>query len=188
MQQRPINDLVEALHSTGIKCSSKNGFPPVELRGGKFNGGSILIDASASSQFLSSVLLTAPYAKHPVMLKVKGKLSSMRYVDMTLHVMRAFGAQVLCIDPLIYEVSNTDHYIAQNFQIEGDATSATYFLAAAAITQGHVCITNLSPESLQGDIQFLKILEEMGCKILRNERASFTCACSKKRTPPRMRY
>ena len=169
MQQRPINDLVEALRSSGIKCSSNNGCPPVEIHGGKFNGGNIVVNASVSSQFVSSLLLSAPYAKHPLMVKVNGKLSSMPYVDMTLHVMRMFGAEVQYIDPMIYQVSNIERYVAQEFQIEGDATSATYFLAAAAITQGRVTITNLSPESLQGDIQFLKILEEMGCKITRGK-------------------
>lgn len=168
MNERPINDLVEALKSNGIKCFYQNGFPPVKIPGSNFKGGKIYIDASISSQFVSSILLSSPYAKRPVTLHVNGKLSSMPYVDMTLHVMRSFGAIIDTIEMKTFTVDNKQRYIGHDFTIEPDATSATYFLGAAAITNGRVIITNLSSESLQGDIQFLSILSEMGCTIFKH--------------------
>jgi len=168
MNKRPINNLVEALKSNGIKCSCQNGFTPVKIHGGNFIGGRINVDASISSQFVSSILLSSPYAKRPVTLHVNGKLSSMPYVDMTLHVMRSFGAIIDTIDIKIFNVDNRQRYIGHDFTIEPDASSATYFLGAAAITKGQVIITNLSSESVQGDIQFLSILSDMGCTIIKH--------------------
>lgn len=169
MQKRPINDLLEALKLTGVKCTSNNGFPPVMIHGGNFRGGRIEIEASVSSQFVSSILLSAPYAKQPVYLHVKGKLSSMPYVDMSIHVMRSFGAEVNVIDETHYEVNNEMKYIGREFQIEADASSATYFLAAAAISGGKIHIKNLPAESFQGDMQFVNVLSEMGCKVTKKD-------------------
>jgi 3-phosphoshikimate 1-carboxyvinyltransferase len=169
MRSRPLKDLLDALHSAGVRSSSENGFPPVRIHGGTFTGGRVDIEASASSQFVSSILLSAPYATRPVELHVKGKLSSLPYVYMSLHVMRSFGAEIDTIDYSIFRVSNRERYIGHEFNIEGDASAATYFLAAAAITGGRMVISNLSPESLQGDIKFLNLLGEMGCTIKRHE-------------------
>lgn len=169
MQRRPMKDLLEALRSAGIRSSSNDGFPPVRIHGGNFQGGRIDIQAALSSQFVSSILLCAPYAKRPVALHVTGKLSSLPYVYMSIHVMRSFGAEIDNIEFSLFRVDNRQKYIGHEFMIEADASSATYFLAAAAITGGHVVITNLSPESLQGDIRFLHLLGEMGCRITRHE-------------------
>ncbi len=169
MNKRPINDLVDALKTNGIKCSCQNGFPPVKIHGGNFIGGKINVDASISSQFVSSILLSSPYAKRPVTLHVNGKLSSMPYVDMTLHVMRSFGASIDTIEMKTFTIDNKQRYIGHDFIIEPDASSATYFLGAAAITKGRVIITNLTSESLQGDIQFLSILSDMGCTIIKHQ-------------------
>ncbi len=169
MNRRSIKDLVDALKSSGVKCSSNNGFPPVIIQGGIFNGGRILIDASISSQFVSSILLSAPYAKRAVSLHVNGKLSSIPYVDMTLHVMRSFGAIIDSIDLKTFNVDNKQRYIGHEFPIEADASSATYFLGAAAITGGRVVINNLTSESLQGDIKFLTVLSDMGCSIIKSD-------------------
>jgi len=169
MQKRPINDLLDALRSTGIKCTSNNGCPPIKIVGGDLRGGRIEVDASVSSQFVSSLLLSAPYARQPVLVQVKGKPSSLPYVDMSVHVMRSFGAEVNVIDELHYEVSNTAHYIGREFHIEADASAATYFLAAAAITKGRVLVKNLPAESLQGDMKFIDVLSEMGCKVVKEE-------------------
>jgi 3-phosphoshikimate 1-carboxyvinyltransferase len=168
MNKRPINDLVDALKSNGIKCSCQNGFPPVKIQGGNFIGGRINVDASISSQFVSSILLSSPYAKRTVTLHVNGKLSSMPYVDMTLHVMRSFGAIIDTIEMKTFNVDNRQRYIGHDFKIEPDASSATYFLGAAAISKGRVIITNLTSESLQGDIQFLSILSDMGCTVIKH--------------------
>ena len=171
MQKRPIGDLLESLHSAGVQCSSNKGFPPVKILGGKLSGGTIDIKGSVSSQFVSSMMLVSPYARHPATLIIKGKLTSRPYIDMTLHVMRSFGAMVETLDPSVYSVSNTERYIGQPYQVEGDASSATYFLAAAAITGGRILITNLTTESLQGDIKFLQILSDMGCTIISHEQS-----------------
>ncbi|HZY09512.1 MAG TPA: 3-phosphoshikimate 1-carboxyvinyltransferase, partial [Bacteroidota bacterium] len=169
MRCRPINDLLEALRGTGIKCASNNGFPPVKILGGNFSGGRIGLNASISSQFASSILLSAPYAKQDVYLHINGQISSLPYVDMSLHVMRTFGADVNTIDPFNYHVNHSQRYIGQKFNIEGDATAASYFLAAAAITQGQIVLHNLSPDSLQGDLRFINILNDMGCDIIKHE-------------------
>ncbi|MDI6767787.1 MAG: 3-phosphoshikimate 1-carboxyvinyltransferase [Bacteroidota bacterium] len=166
MNKRPIKDLVDALKSNVIKCSSQNGFPPVRIHGGNFVGGRISVDGSISSQFVSSILLASPYAKRTVTLHVNGKLSSMPYVDMTLHVMRSFGAIIDTVEMKTFTINNQQKYIGHDFIIEPDASSATYFLGAAAITNGRVTITNLTSESLQGDIQFLSILSDMGCTVI----------------------
>ncbi len=169
MQQRPIQDLLDALKHSGIKSSSTNGCPPVTIHGGNFSGGRIDIRAEKSSQFISSLLLTSPYAKRPVDLFIKGKINSLPYVDMTLHVMRSFGAEIDIADPSIYRVSNKSKYIGHEFHVESDASSATYFLAAAAITGGTITIPDISPDSLQGDVKFIDVLSEMGCSVTKHE-------------------
>ncbi len=172
MQKRPIKDLLDALAVAGVKTTSNNGCPPLTVHGGKLKGGIIRLNATMSSQFVSSILLTAPYAKSQIHLHIKGKLSSTPYVDMTLHLMRSFGAEVEVLEPYVsYIVNNKDRYVGETFSIEGDASSATYFFAAAAITGGTVKINNLPHDSLQGDIKFLSLLDEMGCTIRRHETA-----------------
>lgn len=165
MRKRPMADLLDALRMAGVRCSSENGFPPVTVQGGHFVGGRIDIEGAVSSQFISSILLAAPYAKRPVTLHVRGKLSSMPYVDMSIHVMRSFGALVDSIDTANFRIDNQQQYIGQEFTIEADASGASYFFAAAAICGGRVLVAELSRESLQGDIRFLDILEEMGCGV-----------------------
>lgn len=167
MHQRPLKGLLEALRSAGIRCSSRKGFPPVKVFGGSFRGGEIFVDASVSSQFASSILLSAPYAAEPVFLKIGENLSSFPYIQMSLHVMRAFGAEIEENGPFRYLIENSRSYRGRAFHIEGDASSATYFLAAAAITGGRVRIRNLAADSLQGDGKFAEILESMGCLVSR---------------------
>jgi len=165
MQQRPINDLLTALKNAGTKCTSNGGNPPVKIYGGNFLGGSVELDASTSSQYLSALLLTAPYAKRPTTIHVRGKISSLPYIDMTLHVMRSFGAIFEDVDMKLFQIDHTQHYIGHDFRIEGDASAATYFAAAAAIVGGKVRIPHLSRESFQGDVKFFDILSEMGCSV-----------------------
>jgi 3-phosphoshikimate 1-carboxyvinyltransferase len=171
MRRRTLQGLLDALKAAGVRTTSQAGFPPVKIHGGSFAGGSVGIDAAVSSQFISSILLSSPYAKHPVALHARGKISSLPYVTMTLHVMRSFGAGVDTAEFSHFRVDNTQKYIGQEFTIEGDASAATYFLASAAITGGHVVIANLSTESLQGDIRFLGLLGEMGCRIAKRDDA-----------------
>lgn len=165
MQRRPMRDLLEALRAAGVKTSSSDGYPPIKIHGGTFAGGPVSIKATVSSQFVSSLLLSAPYAKHPVTLGLAGKITSLPYIDMTLHVMRTFGGKVDVISPSHYYIYNDERYIGQEYTIEGDASSATYFGAAAAITGGTVRIANLPTDSLQGDIRFMDILTQIGCRV-----------------------
>ena len=169
MLKRPMKDLLDALRAAGIKCSSQDGYPPVRIQGGNFVGGLINVDAGISSQFVSSILLAAPYSKRTVTLHVKGKLSSIPYVDMSLHVMRSFGADVDANDLRNLQVNNQQKYIGHDFLVEADASSATYFFAAAAVTGGRVVITNFSAESLQGDARFLGLLSDMGCTVIKHD-------------------
>jgi 3-phosphoshikimate 1-carboxyvinyltransferase len=166
MQRRPIRALLESLQMAGIKTVSANGFPPVTVHGGTFHGGTIELDATKSSQFVSSLLLAAPYAKKRLVVRLKGIPSSRPYIDLTLHVMRYFGAEIEVQDYKTFAVDNTARYLGQSFRIEPDASSAAYFFAAAAITGGRVRITNISRDSLQGDMHFLDILDEMGCEVI----------------------
>ena len=169
MSRRTLKDLLDALRSAGIQSSSENGFPPVRIHGGNFTGGRIDLDASLSSQFVSSILLSAPYAHRPVALHIKGTVSSLPYVHMSIHVMRSFGAGIENLGYSVFRVSNEELYLGREFIIEADASAATYFLAAAAITGGHVVVINLPPDSLQGDIRFLDLLGQMGCRITRHK-------------------
>ncbi|MBI1802857.1 MAG: 3-phosphoshikimate 1-carboxyvinyltransferase [Ignavibacteriae bacterium] len=169
MQLRPINDLLDALRMSGIRCSSKNGCPPVTIHGGTFNGNRIDVHSTISSQFLSSLLLSAPYTKRPASIHVKGQLSSLPYINISLHVMRSFGAEIDFSDFSIFHVSNKERYIGREFHIESDASAATYFLAAAAITGGRIVVKKLSPESLQGDVKFIDVLSDMGCIVTKHE-------------------
>lgn len=169
MQGRPMRELLEALCKAGVRSTSKDGYAPITIHGGKFRGGVVTVRGEISSQYVSSLLLAGPYATHTLTVGVKGELASLPYVDMTLHVMRTFGASVEVLDPRVFQVSNVDKYIGQSFTIEADASSATYFLAAAAITGRHVRVLNLSAESLQGDARFINTLADMGCKVNRGE-------------------
>lgn len=169
MNERPIGDLIDALRQAGVRCSSRDGFPPVTIEGGTFEGGAVTVRASSSSQFLSSLLLAAPYAKNRLSIRTKGEISSLPYVRMTIEVMRCFGSVVEVEDEARYSVPNSVHYRGGSFTVEPDASSAAYFFAAAAITGGHVTVRGLPAGTIQGDIAFLEILSRMGCKVGRYE-------------------
>ena len=166
MNVRPIGDLLAALKRAGIGSSCTDGHPPVVIRGAKFQGGPIDIDASVSSQFLSSLLLIAPYARRQVILRVIRRVASEPYIHMTLHIMRSFGAVVDTLDFRVFTIEVGDHYIGREYAVEADASAASYFLGAAAITGGCIRLPELSRESLQGDVGFVKILTEMGCTLV----------------------
>ncbi len=168
MKKRPMQDLLDALSVAGIECSSHNGFPPLTICVGKLRGGTITVNCDKSSQFLSSLLLIAPYAPETMILRTSGKISSMPYIDMTVQTMQAFGAIVTRPSSDIFIIDNQHKYIGTDYSIEGDASSASYFCAAAAITGGRIRITNVGHSSLQGDIKFLDILSSMGSVVKKN--------------------
>jgi 3-phosphoshikimate 1-carboxyvinyltransferase len=168
MRQRPIGDLLEALQAAGVSAESTNvehpDCPPVHLISKGLPGGMLTVDGNVSSQFLSGLLLASPYAKSLVDISVRGELVSRPYVAMTMAVMRQFGVVV----DESFEGSWRVHpgcYRARQYDIEPDASAASYFWAAAAISGGEVTVEGLSARSLQGDIHFCDALEAMGCKV-----------------------
>ena len=165
MQQRPIKDLLDALHQLGVRSESNNGFPPIKMYGSSFNGGNIKLKGDISSQYLSSILMCAPYAKNNVTINIVGNLASKPYVDITLDVMKNFGIVVKNLNYKKFIIKNSKKYKAKNYKIEGDASSASYFFAAAAIAKGKIMVKNINPNSKQGDIKFVDMLKKMGCGV-----------------------
>ncbi|HKJ23669.1 MAG TPA: 3-phosphoshikimate 1-carboxyvinyltransferase, partial [Myxococcota bacterium] len=169
MRERPIDDLVHALVELGasVTIEGRGGCPPLVVGGGGLPGGTAVIDGSRSSQFVSGVLLAAPCAASDVTLKIKdGVLVSRPYVEMTLAVMRAFGAEVGWRGDDELRVAARP-YRARDYAVEPDASSAAYPFAAAAITGGRVRVEGLSAGSVQADVRFLDALEAMGCAVRR---------------------
>ncbi|MDP3765068.1 MAG: 3-phosphoshikimate 1-carboxyvinyltransferase [Nanoarchaeota archaeon] len=165
MQQRPIQDLLDVLQQLGVKSESREGFPPVKIVGGSFNGGNVKLRGNISSQYLSSILMCAPYAKKGITINLMGNLTSKPYIDITLDVMKNFGVNVKNINYKKFIVKNNKKYKGRSYKIEGDASSASYFLAAAAVTKGKVMVKNINPDTKQGDIGFIDILKKMGCGV-----------------------
>jgi 3-phosphoshikimate 1-carboxyvinyltransferase len=172
LRQRPVGDLLSALESLGAKARSlgNNGFPPIEIRGGKLGGGDVTVSGGVSSQHVSGLLLIAPYLENGLIIKATG-LHSRPYIDITIDVMRAFGVDAVNKDYNEFPVRGGQRYKAGRYRIEGDYSSAAYFLAAGAIGGGPVTVTNLKNNSLQGDKYLLNILSAMGCSVEHQEEA-----------------
>lgn len=166
MRERPIGDLVDSLRQLGVDAAaeSPNDCPPVVIRAAGLRGGRATIRGDVSSQFVSGLLLAAPYASHPVALSIEGELVSQPYVSMTLAVMEAFGVRTEREGLRQFRVPQ-EHYHGREYAIEPDASAASYFFAAAAITGGEVTVQGLSRASLQGDVAFVDVLERMGCRV-----------------------
>jgi 3-phosphoshikimate 1-carboxyvinyltransferase len=168
MRARPIGDLLDALTQLGADARSEleNGCPPVVVHANGLPGGEVTVRGDVSSQFLSGLLMVSPYAGSPVSIRVAGELVSKPYVRMTLGVMREFGVRVRAAPALDrFDVQGDEPYGGRQFAIEPDASAASYFWAAAAITGGEVTVDGLSDSSLQGDIAFCDCLTKMGCEL-----------------------
>jgi 3-phosphoshikimate 1-carboxyvinyltransferase len=157
---------VQALCCLGglVKYLKNDGYPPVKV-GGRLRGGSVTVDGTISSQFISSVLIASPYADGEVEVLIPSPPASRSYLDITLDTMRAFGAEVI---PEGYErflVNNQKKYSALTYMVEGDYSSAAYFFAIAAVCGGRARVLNLEPHSVQGDRRFLDALGRMGCTV-----------------------
>lgn len=165
MAERPIGPLLKALKAWGAEARSieKTGCPPVEIKAHGLEGGETLLSASKSSQYLSSLLLVAPVVRNPARIILDGPLVSRPYVDLTIAVMAAFGVDVQEEKDSFLVSRKT--YKARKYQVEGDASSASYFWAAAAVTGGKVLVENMPPDAIQGDAAFADILAGMGCSI-----------------------
>ena len=167
MRERPIVDLVEGLQQLGAKVRLLNGppGPPVEILAQGLPGGTARIKGSVSSQFLSAILMAAPGAQKDVMLEIDDTLVSVPYVEMTLALMERFGVHVENRDFQEFHIPGKQTYHSPgDFFVEGDASSASYFLAGAAITGGTVTVHGCGTESLQGDSKFAEVLEQMGAE------------------------
>jgi 3-phosphoshikimate 1-carboxyvinyltransferase len=172
MRERPIADLVHALTALGGRCEilGADGCPPVRVRGGELPGGPAAIDASRSSQYVSAVLLSAPYAKRDVELELAGgRLISRPYVDLTLQVMRAFGAEADWTEGGGLRVASGARYAGRDYAIEPDASAAAYPFCAAAIAGGRVRVEGIPRDSIQADLGLLPLLAEMGCRVERGD-------------------
>ncbi len=168
LRQRPIGDLLSALESLGIHAHSlnNNGCPPVEIQGGKLNGGEVTISGQISSQHISALLMIAPYVEEGLRIKTAEGLRSRPYIDITLDVMRAFGIEAVNRNSYTeFLVKGGQKYQGRRYRVEGDYSSAAYFLAAGAIGGQPVTVKNLKTNSAQGDKYLLNILSQMGCSI-----------------------
>lgn len=167
MKERPIGHLVDSLRQGGanIDYQEQENYPPLRLRGG-FTGGEIEVDGSVSSQFLTALLMTAPLAPEDTTIRVKGELVSKPYIDITLNLMKTFGVEITNHHYQQFVVKGGQQYHSPGrYLVEGDASSASYFLAAGAIKGGTVKVTGIGRKSMQGDIRFADVLEKMGATI-----------------------
>jgi 3-phosphoshikimate 1-carboxyvinyltransferase len=197
MRERPIEDLLAALRQLGVNAFSEhsNGCPPVIVEGRGLNGGRIKIKGDVSSQFLSGLLMAAPYARDKIVIEIDGPLVSRPYVDMTIKMLHRWGFFILDeyadgeLQVLSYRARERDakvqeqigkaafhdgfdprrHTMLQDYEVEPDASAASYFAGAAAICGGEVTIPGLGATSIQGDVRFFDLLKEMGCRISRSD-------------------
>ena len=170
MHERPIGHLVDALRQAGatIEYLGQDGYPPLRIRAHGLAGGRVGIDGSISSQFLTALLLAAPLAQDDTTIELVGPLVSGPYVDMTLAVMKRFGVDVARSAGGGFLVRGGQTYRSPgDALVEGDASSASYFLAAAAIRGGTVRVRGVGSESVQGDVRFVDVLAQMGATVRR---------------------
>jgi len=167
MRERPISDLLDALNALGVSARSidGNGCPPLEIKGGSVSGGNVEIAGNKSSQYLTSLLLSAPCFESETCIDILGDLTSKPYADLTLDIMSAFGVRVENESYQRFRVPGSQSYKARVYEVEGDFSSASYFFAAAAVSGGEAAVGRLNPQSSQGDKQFLSALEKMGCAV-----------------------
>ncbi|MCP4364599.1 MAG: 3-phosphoshikimate 1-carboxyvinyltransferase [Planctomycetes bacterium] len=171
MRQRPIQPLLDCLAQLGAdaKSVSGSGCPPVLVAANGLEGGRAVMRGDVSSQYFTAVLLSAPYARAEVELAVEGDLVSKPYVDMTIGLMEKFGVEVSCHNLNSFFIKAGQRYRPMTYDIESDASNASYFLAAAAVTGGRVRVLGIPHDSLQGDTRFADILHQMGAKVHRGD-------------------
>jgi 3-phosphoshikimate 1-carboxyvinyltransferase len=173
MRERPIGDLLATLWQLGGRACSEtnNGCPPVVLHAEGLRGGRAFVRGDVSSQFLSGLLLALPYAQDAVELIVTTPLVSQPYVTMTLRVMESFGLACESDGLTAFRFPGRQRYRGCHYEIEPDASAASYFWGAAAITGGKVTVQGLSCDSLQGDVAFGECLAKMGCRVTADSRS-----------------
>ena len=167
--ERPVRTLACALQKMGVDISCRNNCPPVEINANGLPGGKIILQDIESSQYVSALLLCAPYTKKGIDLTLQGDVVSAPYIDLTISVMSDFGAKINQTSKHEYHVTAGKIYRGCEYYVEGDASSASYFFLAAALLKKPIRISGISQKSKQGDIRLLNILEELGCKVRSSE-------------------
>lgn len=175
LRERPVKDLLLALDSLGVQARSidRDGYPSIEVRGGRLSGGEVLVSGETTSQHISALIMIAPYAENTMSIRLIDRLKSKPYVDMTIDIVRKFGVEVENYDYKEFVVRSGQKYRGRLYRVEGDYSSAAYFFAAGAIGKVPVTVTGLEPDSAQGDRYFLDILLRMGCTV-RQEKGGIT--------------
>ncbi len=164
IKERPIKELLYALRQLGIDAESlNNDFPPARIRGGILKGGKISINSDVSSQFISSLLMIAPYALKDIEITTNGDIPSMEYIDMTISLMQEFGVQTERVGYDRFKVKSGQKYSPRKYTVPTDFSSASYFMALAAIVPGAVKLKNIDFSTKQGEARFSDLLVEMGC-------------------------
>jgi 3-phosphoshikimate 1-carboxyvinyltransferase len=169
--ERPVKPLLDALGTLGVTINTEEGrgFPPITIDARGMEGGTVVFENVESSQYISSLLISAPYAAGDVAIELWGRTVSGPYIDMTLEAMRHFGVEVLREEKHDYVIKRGQRYAGRSYLVEGDASTASYFMLAAALCRGRVKILNINPQSLQGDIHLLKVMEDLCCRVVRGE-------------------
>jgi 3-phosphoshikimate 1-carboxyvinyltransferase len=169
--ERPMKPLLDALRDLGVSSWTEDGlgYPPVRILGGGLKGGRAVLRNIGSSQYISALLIAAPFAASDVTLVLEGQIPSLPYVALTIETMGAFGVRVLEEGPARYVVPCGQRYRGREYRIEGDASSASYFFAAAALLAGRIRVEHIDASTRQGDIRFLEILERLGARIERGK-------------------
>ncbi len=167
MRERPMGDMLTVLQTGGatVNFEGNSGFMPYTLYSQGFTGGNFRFKANQTSQQLSALLMIAPYAQQDTLIEVEGTFVSQSYVKMTCRLMADFGAEVIQIGDNQFQIKAGQRYQARHYTVEPDASNASYFFAAAAVTGGRVRVKHLTKQSCQGDILWLNVLEQMGCQI-----------------------
>lgn len=168
MYERPIGDLIDAMAQLGAEVSylKDEGFPPLKIQGKALSGGTVSIRGNISSQYLTALLMVAPLLTSALTIEVEDDLVSKPYIDITLDTMAKFGVEVKNDNYQRFVIQGNQAYSAPgDIMVEGDASSASYFLAAAAIGQGPVRVHGTGNASVQGDAAFARVLEQMGAKV-----------------------
>lgn len=167
MRERPIGPLTDALQALNVTIGylGAAGYPPLQLHGGNLKGGALTLDGRLSSQYLTALLLSLPMGTLPSTIDIDGELVSKPYIDMTLAMMAAFGVQANHTEYQRFSVSGNQRYQSPgHFLVEGDASTASYFLAAGAIC-GDVTVHGIGRTSLQGDVAFAEVVRAMGAEV-----------------------
>ncbi|CAN5280932.1 3-phosphoshikimate 1-carboxyvinyltransferase [soil metagenome] len=164
MRERPIQDLIDSLNHLGVKARSEsnNGCPPIVIASHGLNGGRVAMKAATSSQFLSALMMAAPYAKGTVEIELVGPVVSEPYIDMTVAMMRQWGHPVE-VSGRVFSIPPSTLASTHDYAIEPDASAASYFFAVAAIAGGNVTVNGMTRDMLQGDVKFVDALQTMGC-------------------------